>query len=824
MRLVIVDPNLVDTHGHHALYATAIVTEARRRGLESLIIGHEAFPSADLAGAAVFKLLKTTCYDLFSADPLFAGFEDVEEGNRRAFGELAEVSDLLQPTDLVLLHTVSHRTLLGTVSWMASFAPDARPACAIFLMLPTGFADTADGGVELTDAAAALGYRAAFRTVEQAGVDIAFFGSGMQHAQQFSRLAGQPIPSHALLTCFDEIARKPVQDGHVLLYAGDAKLSKGLALIPEVVRTLVPRHPDLRFFVQANPGPAWGRALEIVEELRALAPQYANLEVRLSELSSEQYADLLATAAVTLLPYDPVEYRSKSSGVMWETIASAGLAVVPEGTWHAAEAKAWSVPIETFAPYEADAAAQAVERAIASVAQHREALEAAAERFAAGSGIKVLLDQIGEASVQHFVSHLLTKPMSITLSAEEFEGTGWHNAERFSGRSVRWSEKTAQITFAVPAPGRWTLLLEGLGLIAPEQVEKASLSLDGAVLEAQATLGEGKSWTMTAAFDETESVPQPHVLTLTLPWHYQPENEPRALGVLVASLRADYVPGAAKRTDVVTPTPVSPSAAASADGWTQLTRHAGWQIEVDPREDYVLAFAVHGSTPPQVAHSGRVFVGGRALAPQIRYKETYAAEVTLPAALFLDVGPRPSVEVVFDAPVALRMGVATATRARVAPAASGATPELPAAGSGHTITFDESFEHPAFYFMERRGAERTPFRWMGRESEAHLPLPDSLAGAQTLLVEAHLVHYVNRKVLDGFRIGLDGSYADRYDVRKVGDAKVVKSALLQTPGSTDAPLQLSLRANDTVDLSEHGDARTLSVALQMIVVRTVDRE
>jgi glycosyltransferase involved in cell wall biosynthesis len=123
-------------------------------------------------------------------------------------------------------------------------------------------------------------------------------------------------------------------------YLGDARSTKGFPLLPEVVRRLGNR-PGLRFVIHC-PRPASGdNHVELprgVAELQALArePSY-RLTLVPDALAPGDYAALLQSLHIVLLPYVHESYREATSGIFAEAVGLGKPVVVPEGTWMARE-------------------------------------------------------------------------------------------------------------------------------------------------------------------------------------------------------------------------------------------------------------------------------------------------------------------------------------------------------------------------------------------------------------------------------------------------------------------------------------------------------
>ena len=137
--------------------------------------------------------------------------------------------------------------------------------------------------------------------------------------------------------------------------------------------------------------------------------------------------------------------------------------------------------------------------------------------------------------------------------------------------------------------------------------------------------------------------------------------------------------------------------------------------------------------------------------------------------------------------------------------------------SSATLWFDTAFEHPAFYTHEIR-TDGVSYHWMGRKDSAVLTLP--VARSRPRRGDVYIAIYINEKTLEGFSIGCDGRAAASYDETRHVEGMLVKSATFDAvtgPGS-GALTDVRLAIETKVDLTPQGDARTLAVGLNRIVV------
>jgi hypothetical protein len=436
LALLILDPNLTGAQGHHLAYDLRIAREAVRRGQAATIMANRAFPGGTIGGVRILPFFGETCYGTgaAAADPITGRFDAF----RRLNDSLAE--DLLRlpradmtAADCVLVPTANENHLLGYVTWMKGFAAPDAPLFVVHLMLPSGLAvaDAEDAG-SVEDPQRALFYGLAFRAAQarDGGAAIRFFASGRQHALEYSRLAGMEIEPHPVPIAPEPLAAptpqgSPATRRRALLFAGDAKLDKGIALLPEIARAACAAHPDRTFVVHANPEIAWGPAREALDALTHATDRLANLELRIGRLEEEGYLARLDGVDAMLFTCDPAEYGRKSSGVLWEAVSLGKPVVVPQGTWLEAEARAWGGGHVAYAPYGAPAAAAALSGALGRLPELGAAAAEAGARWRAANGAKPLLDQLG----RHWASRMLAtglaaRPREVALDLAGIRSPG----------------------------------------------------------------------------------------------------------------------------------------------------------------------------------------------------------------------------------------------------------------------------------------------------------------------------------------------------------------------------------------------------------------
>ena len=601
MALVILDPNLEGPAGHHLAYDLAIAREARARGEAVTIVANRRFPGTEAEGVRVLPHFTATTYAVEHQDPVTGAADDWRHFNDLLQADLALLPRGETPPDAaVLVPTVTENHLAGFVGWMKSFDPIEAPLFLIHLMFPSGVTVDAGGAMVVEDPLRALFYRLAERAAREAGPEVHLFASGGQHAAEFGALFGRAVPPHPLPIRPEPSPARQAPARRALVFAGDARIDKGVALLPALIPRLAAAHPDWTFVAHVNGAAAWGEAKAAAEAVAALAGTRPNVEVAAGRLSPEDYLALARGVDVALFPYDPALCRRKSSGVLWEAVSLGTPVVVPEGTWLENEARHWGAGHVASAGHDAAAIAEAFAAALPRIDALAAQSAEAGKRYRAANGAAALIDQVAALWVRHkAAASLVERPRVMAVDLARLDA-GWHRLEALDGQPIRWSQREPTIAFDWPFEEPWELELRLPSFLGTEQFEKAevvgsetpvSLSWQreghGARLLARGA-GQGRARPRIA-------------FRLRLPQTYRPANETRDLGILVTAMRVGPATGARA---AAARTPERPAArildaAGAGEGWPREG-----ELRAEPDRPCMLAFRLRGDTggaPPAVA-------------------------------------------------------------------------------------------------------------------------------------------------------------------------------------------------------------------------------
>jgi hypothetical protein len=248
----------------------------------------------------------------------------------------------LRADDIVFVPTLSEAELLGLGRAIASCRPDDRIGWHLLFRRPpvparAAYARSAD--------ARRAQVRKCLATFAQAtaGHRVRFYTDTEALTRQYNdlgvvRFDTLPIPVPSSFGHSRDLERALAVP--TILFAGDARVEKGFQLLPSLVEHLKRESPaglSPRFIIQSNFSVPGGEP--VAARARRQLRSHAKNGVRLIDepLQPDAYCAIFHASDISLIPYDPLEYRARSSGVFAESVAAGLVTIVPSGTWMAAQ-------------------------------------------------------------------------------------------------------------------------------------------------------------------------------------------------------------------------------------------------------------------------------------------------------------------------------------------------------------------------------------------------------------------------------------------------------------------------------------------------------
>ncbi len=380
----------------HRVYAAASI-ESSIAG-EKFIRPHFKRTLYDWVGLVFRDLRSSRLKPFWDADALtrlahteFLNWKFLNHCFRRDLDALP--NDVCVAENLVVITAISQNQILGLVDFLLARPPHLQPNVVCQLMFApdwTPWGRPAHQG----DAY----YRKAFdRAAPLIGRKLFFATENEAIARLFRETYGieaeiLPVPFGVTQPHHD--AGKTIRLG----FFGYSKADKGFHLLPETAAICQEKGLDLEFHVQVQHS-HWEQAtIEAERALRAL-PNVGLIE---GALSSQDYIAETNRIDVVLLPYDPVLFGMRGSGIFTESVAAGRPIIASQGTFAAESIEKGEAQGEVFAPYSAQACAAAIARLLPRLDECTARAAAQAEAFARShSGeayVDVLLGPLRQAS------------------------------------------------------------------------------------------------------------------------------------------------------------------------------------------------------------------------------------------------------------------------------------------------------------------------------------------------------------------------------------------------------------------------------------------
>ena len=261
--------------------------------------------------------------------------------------------DLCAPDHLLVITAIGQNQILGLIDFMRSRPQALLPNVVCQLMFApdwTPWGRAAHYG--------AAYYREAFQKAEPFIDRKLFFTTENEAIAGFYReqygLETKILPIPFAVMRQPHRADKTVRLG----FFGYSKSEKGFHLLSEAAAICQVEGLDVEFHIQIQHSYWEHTVVEAEQTLRAMP------NVRLIEgaLSSEDYAAEINKVDVMLLPYDPVSFGMRGSGIFTESVAAGRPVIAAEGTFAAECVRNGEAQGESFSPYDARALADAIVR------------------------------------------------------------------------------------------------------------------------------------------------------------------------------------------------------------------------------------------------------------------------------------------------------------------------------------------------------------------------------------------------------------------------------------------------------------------------------
>lgn len=389
MRIIYVDPTLTRVAGHPFHMALGFRDELTRRRIDAVFLAHGRASAEVLAAIGARAQIGRSSYELVLDDEIAAPIEEFLD-TADAFAQgMATCGIDISRDDVVLIPGALHGETLGLARWLQGLDPARRPR-SVLNYISDWFINHTDGKYGVR----ARCYRYAARKLWGAGEReralLTTNSPGM--VRHLSHLLDAPTALYPLPMWYPppQAAAQPREPGLSVAIIGEGRTEKGSALIPEILHAALALAPSLSFRVQLA---TEFRGMDRKDWLARL-PVSPRIRVHGGALTRDDYFREIHRTDLLLLPYRPLAYALRTSGIFAEAAALARPMVVPAATWMAEQIDAGMAAGITFASHTPASIAAALAEAASRLPQLRDEAFARADAWRAAHSIAAFLDRL----------------------------------------------------------------------------------------------------------------------------------------------------------------------------------------------------------------------------------------------------------------------------------------------------------------------------------------------------------------------------------------------------------------------------------------------
>jgi glycosyltransferase involved in cell wall biosynthesis len=404
MELILLDGGLINKAGHSYTLAKTVSEVLARRKLQYRIFGLKGLDTSITAETGAIPHFSRSLYDGVDLSKgekglrsIAAIFRGVQAGGsalseRRTWKALNEAferdlealpADIWQPDNLVGVVAITQNQILGLIRFLRAMPRGRLPRVVCQLMLPPSYLPW--GAVSTRGERF---YRAAFKLAAPL-INRSLFFTVENEAMRTLYSKDFGVETRILPIPFGASGPQQTTEGRVRVgFFGDSRCDKGFHLLPRAIALCQHDGLDVEFIVQIHNSGWSQRTIEAERALRELK------RVRLLEgvLPSEDYATWTGRTDVLLLPYDPVTFGLRGSGIFTESVAAGRPVVASRGTFAGISVENKQAEGEVFAPHTSEALAAAIARLMPRLAACKARAGERAQDFARSHSPSAYID------------------------------------------------------------------------------------------------------------------------------------------------------------------------------------------------------------------------------------------------------------------------------------------------------------------------------------------------------------------------------------------------------------------------------------------------
>ena len=463
-RFFIVELDAVDYTGHFFNQVFGLRDAALELGLEPHVFVPTTAEAAVVKGLDAKAILPRLAWFESNRDLVLESFAEIKQ-DLTALWQAIAAHDITEQ-DILFFTSSRPTTIFALGDWLSHQRMESRPATFVrFIGAEISNPQTLVHGQK------AWAFRFASDCLATSGADarVFFTVNNRKLLKYLEILCGRrafflPVPKY-----YDVTGDSSRRGGPPTIYVhlNHSSVPTAAELVNGMARRILQTHGDVKLLVKLS-----GRYSE--GDFAPTQLDGANMKLLPKNMDAASYFDSIKRSDIVLLPYNPVEYRTRASGPYCEAVALGKVVVAPDRTWMSEQiADGQGVGI-LFDEPSAETMADAVIKALRGLPRLREDAACCADAFRAENStrrhIELMLELAGQANDMRpaFIS-----PKAFTLEnpTRRYFRAGWSEFEPDLGV---WTDgPVAELVFRLrPAPEPQTLKLLVRAFLAQSSPER----------------------------------------------------------------------------------------------------------------------------------------------------------------------------------------------------------------------------------------------------------------------------------------------------------------------------------------------------------------
>jgi len=377
-RTFLLEPNLRNFGGHPFEFSIALLDAAQALRINAILVCHQEANEEWLG-------CKRNIIRLISA----GSFENIDNRGETFCADLRRLRELvhLSHEDVVIVLTAHLNEIAGIRRFMSE-ATDHRPP-RFFLVVHQLYPPEPDFKAASSEKRRGFWLKRLEGELAKLGKDVTLCSTPSRalRSKLQSYFAGEvieiplPFPDASREHTFFARDERPDEREANAVFLGDGRFEKGLSILLDAVPL------DIRgvaFTIQSSPLRGYSkRHAQKIRRLLALLAEERRIALLGSNLSRDQFQAALLRADFVILPYHPLSYDARVSGILVQSLLVGKPAIVSADTWLAEEVMKYDAGVK-FAYFvrSHERCVQALRDAVVQMVHNHSRYKAGAQRAA----------------------------------------------------------------------------------------------------------------------------------------------------------------------------------------------------------------------------------------------------------------------------------------------------------------------------------------------------------------------------------------------------------------------------------------------------------